>query len=164
MEHLWFPRRKWQPTPVLLPAKSHGPRSLVGYSPWGRKESDMTEQLHFTFNHYSRWTLSFKAVQERLNPVHIDLYQCYVALCFNMFWGTHHLSHFLCCIWQNMKTSEADNRGLKLSQSLIIMAALLSNPLCWTAERLAKDDSITEVLFHVHGKSVPTAQKNLHRD
>ena len=43
---LW--RRKWQPTPVLLPGKSHGPRSLVGYSPWGRKESDTTEQLHFT--------------------------------------------------------------------------------------------------------------------
>ena len=38
-------RRKWQPTPVLLPGKSHGWRSLVGYSPWGRKESDTTEQL-----------------------------------------------------------------------------------------------------------------------
>ena len=36
-------RRKWQPTPVLLPGKFHGWRSLVGYSPWGRKESDMTE-------------------------------------------------------------------------------------------------------------------------
>ena len=35
--------RKWQPTPVLLPGKSHGWRSLVGYSPWGRKELDMTE-------------------------------------------------------------------------------------------------------------------------
>ena len=39
-------RRKWQPTPVLLPGKSHGQRSLVGYSPWGRKESDTTERLH----------------------------------------------------------------------------------------------------------------------
>ena len=36
-------RRKWQPTPVFLPGKSHGRRSLVGYSPWGHKESDMTE-------------------------------------------------------------------------------------------------------------------------
>ena len=36
-------RRQWQPTPVLLPGPSHGPRSLVGCSPWGRKESDMTE-------------------------------------------------------------------------------------------------------------------------
>ena len=42
-------RRKWQPSPALLPGKSHGPRSLVGYSPWGRKELDTTERLHFHF-------------------------------------------------------------------------------------------------------------------
>jgi hypothetical protein len=41
-------RRKWQPTPVLLPGKSHGQRSLVGYSPWGCKELDTTKQLYFT--------------------------------------------------------------------------------------------------------------------
>ena len=39
-------RRKWQPTPVFLPRKSQGRRSPVGYSPWGRKASDMTEWLH----------------------------------------------------------------------------------------------------------------------
>ena len=44
-------RRKWQPTPVLLPGESHGGRSLVGYSPWGHKESDTTEQIHFTSLH-----------------------------------------------------------------------------------------------------------------
>ena len=38
-------RRKWQPTPIFLPGESHGQRSLAGYSPWGRKESDTTEQL-----------------------------------------------------------------------------------------------------------------------
>ena len=43
-------RRRWHPTPVLLPRKSHGRRSLVGCSPWGRKESDTTEQLHFHFS------------------------------------------------------------------------------------------------------------------
>ena len=43
-------RRKWQPTPVLLPGKPHGQRSLVGCSPWGRKESDTTEWLHFHFS------------------------------------------------------------------------------------------------------------------
>ena len=37
---------KWQPIPVFLPGKSHGRRNLVGYSPWGRKEWGMTEQLH----------------------------------------------------------------------------------------------------------------------
>ena len=36
-------RRKWQPTPVFLPGKSHGKRSLVGYSPWSRKEWDTTK-------------------------------------------------------------------------------------------------------------------------
>ena len=40
-----FERRKWQPTPVFLSGKSHGQRSLAGYSPWGFKESDMIEQL-----------------------------------------------------------------------------------------------------------------------
>ena len=40
-------RTKWQPTPVFLPGESHGRRSLVGCSPWGCKESDTTEQLHF---------------------------------------------------------------------------------------------------------------------
>ena len=43
-------RRKWQPTPVLLPRKFHGWRTLVGYSPWGHKESDMTEWLHLHIN------------------------------------------------------------------------------------------------------------------
>ena len=42
-------RRKQQPTPVLLPGKFHGWRSLLGYSPWGHKESDTTEWLHFLF-------------------------------------------------------------------------------------------------------------------
>ena len=42
--------RQWHPTPVLLPGKSHGRRSMVGYSPWDREESDTTEQLHFDFS------------------------------------------------------------------------------------------------------------------
>ena len=41
---------EWHPTPVLLPGKSHGQRSLVGCSPWGREESDRTELLHFHFS------------------------------------------------------------------------------------------------------------------
>ena len=43
-------RRQWHPTPVLMRGKSHGWRSLVGYSPWGLEESDMTERLHFHFS------------------------------------------------------------------------------------------------------------------
>ena len=43
-------RKQWQHTPVLLPEKSHGRRSLVGCSPWGLKESVRTEWLHFHFS------------------------------------------------------------------------------------------------------------------
>ena len=43
-------RRKWQPTPVFLPGESHGQRSLMGCSPWGREESDTTGRLHFHFS------------------------------------------------------------------------------------------------------------------
>ena len=47
-------RKKWQPILVLLPGKSRVQRSLVGYSPWGRRESDMTKgpQFHFSFQTY----------------------------------------------------------------------------------------------------------------
>ena len=38
--------------PVFLPGESHGQKSLVGYSPWGHKESDMTEQLTHTYGEY----------------------------------------------------------------------------------------------------------------
>ena len=46
--YVW--RRQWHHTPVLLPGKSHGRRSLVGYSPWGHEEWDTTERLHFHFS------------------------------------------------------------------------------------------------------------------
>ena len=45
-------RRKWQPIPVFLPGESHRRRSLVGYSPWGQKELDMTEVTEQA-GHYS---------------------------------------------------------------------------------------------------------------
>ena len=48
-----YRRRQWYPTPVLLPGKSHGWRSLVACSPWGHEESDMTERLHFHFHFYA---------------------------------------------------------------------------------------------------------------
>ena len=46
-------RRAWQPTPVFLPEKPHGQRRLAGYSPWGHKESDMTEAT----NTHTVWLL-----------------------------------------------------------------------------------------------------------
>ena len=58
-----FWRRKWQPIPVFLPREFHGQRSLAGYSPWGRKESDTTERLHFHFS----WLLqSYEGSVEQL--------------------------------------------------------------------------------------------------
>ena len=48
-------RRQWHPTPVLLPGKSHGRRSLVGCNPWGHEESDTTERLHFHFFTFLHW-------------------------------------------------------------------------------------------------------------
>ena len=56
MRNIYYPhyrnawRRQWHPTPVLLPGKSHGRRSLVGCSPWGLWGSDTTERLHFHFS------------------------------------------------------------------------------------------------------------------
>ena len=47
---VYYLRRKWQPTPVLLPGRSHGQRTLAVFSPWGHKESDMTEWLHFSLS------------------------------------------------------------------------------------------------------------------
>ena len=51
-------RRNWQPTPIFLPGKSHGQRSLVGYSRWGRKELDTTERLTHTHTHTHTHTRS----------------------------------------------------------------------------------------------------------
>jgi len=44
-------RKKWSPTLIFLPGKFHGQRSLAGYSPWGHKESDMTEHYVYTHTH-----------------------------------------------------------------------------------------------------------------
>ena len=59
---------KWQPTPVFLPEKSHGQRSLVGYSPRGHKELDVTEQL----------SKQAKALQVLLPIKKISLQTCFL--------------------------------------------------------------------------------------
>ena len=62
--------RKWQPTPVLLPGESHGQRSVVGYSPWGHKESDTTEHTAQAFDcvdHNKLW----KILKEMGTPGHL---------------------------------------------------------------------------------------------
>ena len=53
-------RRKWQPIAAFLTGESHGQRSLVGFSPWGHKESDMTEQLSHTLINLIPYTNTFQ--------------------------------------------------------------------------------------------------------
>ena len=52
-------RREWQSTPVFLPGEFHGQRSLAGYSPWGCKEQDMTEQLTLSLSFWRMKRLTF---------------------------------------------------------------------------------------------------------
>ena len=60
--HLWVGKipwsREWQPTPVSLPGKFHGQKSLAGYSPWGCKESNTTECVHTHTELPVKWTKS----------------------------------------------------------------------------------------------------------
>ena len=63
-------RRKWQPNPVFLPGKSYGQKSLVGYTPWGHKELDMTEQLAHTH------VLIYKLIELYTLNVYIAFYLC----------------------------------------------------------------------------------------
>ena len=71
-------RRKWQPTPVFLPGESHGQSSLVGCSPWGRKESDTTERLHFHF-HVITVSQFSPSVVPQLCPTLCDPVDCSMA-------------------------------------------------------------------------------------
>ena len=71
--------KEWQPTLVLLPGKSHGQRSLVGYSPGGRKESDKTEQLHFQFfrlkthsRNSGQWSRMFTENKSEISEFYTD--------------------------------------------------------------------------------------------
>ena len=72
-----FWRRKWQPTPVVLPGKFHGPRGLEGYSPWGCKELDATEWLHF---HFCPYHLGMTQRVHRTNLVVVDVFHGYLIL------------------------------------------------------------------------------------
>ena len=79
---------KWQSTPALLPGKSHGWRTLIGYSPRGREESDTTEPLHFHFHisvQFSSVAQSCPTLRDPMNhstpglPVHHHLDICYYS-------------------------------------------------------------------------------------
>ena len=65
--------KEMQPTPVFLPGKSHGRRSLVGYSPWGRKELDRIKRLHFTSLHFPFYTFFRPTSNFICCDIHISL-------------------------------------------------------------------------------------------
>ena len=73
-------RRKWQPTPVLLPGKSHGRRSLVGCSPWGHKESATTEWLHFTSQHLMLLQCLLVGTARKSQGPHVQTSPCFFLL------------------------------------------------------------------------------------
>ena len=80
-------RRKWQPTPVLLPGKFLGWRSLQGYSPWGPKELDTTERLHFHF-------LSCPRNENSINLYFQPLFLEFQTFIFDYVW-----ENSACCLW-----------------------------------------------------------------
>ena len=109
-------RMQWHPTPVLLPGKSHGWRSLVGCSPWGREESGSTKRLHFHFSLSSIgegngsplqcsclenprdrgawWTAIYGVAQswtwlERLSCSSVHFHRCFL--------NPYHYAHCCCC-------------------------------------------------------------------
>ena len=93
MQETWFDlwvgkiswRREWLPTPVFLPGEFHGQGSLVGFGPWGRTESDTTEQLmHF--------------------HISISILNCRLSfICHNIFIGTQLLTHLHTLIYPNFR-------------------------------------------------------------
>ena len=86
-------RRKWQPTPVFLPGESHGQRSLVGYSPRGRKESEWLSDFTFTFMpnimYHINWTTAEVRNARNLHEVEKS-HMTYIGLSYLPF----HISRF----------------------------------------------------------------------
>ena len=74
-------RKKWQPTAVLLPGKSHGWKSLADYNPWGRKELDTSERLHLHLHGVFRT----KKIQMSTEVLQVRCVYC-VLRCFSRVW------------------------------------------------------------------------------
>ena len=77
-------RRKWQPTPVFLPGKSHGWRSLMCYSSWGHKESDTTERLHSLTHIYMYVPIMMLYSSDKENKFSIILFHLNSASMLNL--------------------------------------------------------------------------------
>ena len=104
-------RRQWQPTPVILPGRSHGWRSLVGYSPCGRKESDTAERLHFHFlsQHFKLLIITIFVVMTSIS----DLW-CYYCHCFQGTANHTHIRRQKCCVCSSAPSSGCSPVSLHL--------------------------------------------------
>ena len=87
-------RRAWQPTPIFLPGESHGQRSLEGYSPWGHRESDMTEATqHAPTVYVTVWMLYLnKNTKSNINKF---FKQFYVFLPLNLYFNSTFLQNII---------------------------------------------------------------------
>ena len=106
-EKFIFGRRKWQSTPVFLPWKFHGQRSLASYSPWSHKESDMIKQAQTTLKkwkpHPSTWSRQKHRIDLWLLPfLHISYQICHWLLLhinyIQILPTSNHL-HYIILIW-----------------------------------------------------------------
>ena len=135
--------KEWQPTPIFLPGESHGQRSLAGYSPWGCKESDTTEQLTHTVR-YSSIIICFLGTKPSLFIVQVSCpLLCFVSS-FPRYWVTFFFFLiFICMIFMGKKPP---NSGYVLfclimcvTDTIFSIACLLQNSLscvfwktsCW---------------------------------
>ena len=124
-------RREWQPTLVFLPGKSHGQRSLAGYSPWGRKKSDTTEKLtHLLSTECDQWLRwgSHGWVEEcKLKTSPSTRLSCPNAalregLC------------YLCRDWTGERLSPLDQYHLGAAEGHISITPSGSEKFCWAVE------------------------------
>ena len=108
-----FPwRRKWLPTPIFLAGEFHGQRSLVGYSPWGHKESDMTERL--TLLILLHFVLLCLADIECFTNQRSVVSLCQVSLLTALFPTVFAYSMSLCHLLQYFKTSTSKKMTIHL--------------------------------------------------
>ena len=73
-------RREWQPTAVFLPGEFHGQKSLAGYSPWGRRESDTTERLTLSLSAGSSLLLGLFSSCREWGPLSVAVHRLLIAV------------------------------------------------------------------------------------
>ena len=100
----WYARRAWQPTPVFLPGESYGQRSLVGYSPWGCKESDMTDHacIFMQCGRISWRSASFELNNLMYIPCFFLIYFWLEDNCFTRCVGFCHTTTWISCKYTNI--------------------------------------------------------------